>query len=72
MIESNFLQMNTLGGRVLRSLLELLAIGSCHIWLVVGIKFASLVANLSFFLYILLHIFFLPPLEEALTLLECC
>ena len=39
--------MNTVGGRELRSLLELLAIWSCHIWLVVRIKFASLVANLS-------------------------
>ena len=39
--------MNTVGGRELRSLLELLAIWFCHIWLVVRIKFASLAANLS-------------------------
>ena len=48
MNESNFPQMNTVGGGELRSLLELLAkIWSCHIWLVVRIKFASLVAKLS-------------------------
>ena len=39
--------MNTVGGRELRSLLELVAIWSCHIWLVVRIKFASSAANLS-------------------------
>ena len=39
--------MNTVGGRELRSLLKLLAIWSCHIWLVVRKKFASLSANLS-------------------------
>ena len=62
--------MNTVGGRELRSLLELLAIWSCHIWLVVRIKFASLMANLSLghgllFYHILL--FFLPPLEKVLA-----
>ena len=70
MIESNVLQMNTVGGRELRSLLELLAIWSCHIWLVVRIKFASLVANLSLGQGLLVYhilLFFPPPLEEALT-----
>ena len=39
--------MNTVGGKDLRSLLELLAIWSCHNWLAFRIKFASLVTNLS-------------------------
>ena len=43
-----FLQMHTVGGRELRSLLELLAIWSCHIWPAVRIKIASLAANLRF------------------------
>ena len=62
--------MNTVGGRELGSLLELLAICSRHIRLVVRIKFASRVANLSLGQGLLVYhilIFFLPPLEEALT-----
>ena len=62
--------MNTVCSRELRSLLELLEIWSCHIWLVVMIKFASLVANLSLGQGLLVYhifLFFLSPLEEALT-----
>ena len=55
--------MNTVGGRELRSLLKLLAIRSCHIWLVVRITFASLAANLSLGQVLLIYplLFFLPP-----------
>ena len=61
--KSNFLQMNTVGGRKLRTLLELSAILSCHIWLAVRIQFASLAANLSSGQGLLVFqiLFFLPP-----------
>ena len=60
--------MNTVGGRELRSLLELLAIWSCHIWLVVRINFASLAANLNLGQGLLVyHIlcFFLPLFRRS-------
>ena len=47
MTESNFLRVNTVADRELRTFLERLAICSCHIWLVVRIKCASLAAYLS-------------------------
>ena len=56
--------MNTAVGRELQSLLELLAIWSCHIWLV-RIKFA---ANLSLgqgLLVYLILLFFLPPSRRS-------
>ena len=54
--------MNTVGGRELRSLLEILAIWSCHNWLVVRINFTSLVANLSLGQGLLVYsLFFLSP-----------
>ena len=56
--------MNTVSGKDLRSLLELLAIWSCHIWLAVRIIFASLVTNLSLGQGLLVYsilFFFLPP-----------
>ena len=60
--------MNTVGGRELRSLLELLAIWSCHIWLVVRINFASRAANLSLgqglLVYPILR-FFLSPSRRS-------
>ena len=55
--------MNTVGGRELQSLLELLAIWSCHISLVVRIKFASLTANVGLNQGLLVYpipLFFLP------------
>ena len=60
--------MNTVGGRELRYLPELLAIWSCHIWLVVSIKFASLEANLSLGQGLLVYpilLFFVPPSRRS-------
>ena len=57
--------MNTEDGRELRSLLELLAIWSCHIWLV---NFASLTANLSLGQGLLVDpilLFFIPPSRRS-------
>ena len=61
--------MNSVGGRELRSLLELLAIWSCHIWLVVRIMYAKHGANLSLCQDISVYsiLLFSLPLEEALT-----
>ena len=65
--------MNTVGGGELRSMLELLAIWSGHIWLVVRIKFASLAANLSLGQGLLVYpilLFFLPPSRRSPDMTE--
>ena len=57
-----------MGGRELRSLLELLSMWSCHIWLVVRIIFASLAANLSLgqgLLVCSILLFFHPPSRRS-------
>ena len=60
--------MNTVGGRELWSLLVLLAIWSCHIWLVFRIELAPLEANLSMGQGLLVYpilLFFLPPSRRS-------
>ena len=60
--------MNSVGGRELLSLLVLLAIWSCHIWIVVRIKFALLAANLSLRQDLLVYpilLFFLPSSRRS-------
>ena len=62
--------MRSVGGRELRSLLELLAISFCHIWLVVKINFASLAQNFSLaqgFLVYPILLFFSLHQGEALA-----
>ena len=57
-----------MGGRELLSLLELLTIWSCHIWIVVRIKFALLSANLSLRQGLLVYpilLFFLPSSRRS-------
>ena len=50
--------MNTVGDREVRSLLQILAIWSCHIWLVIKMKFASILGQGILIYHILL--FFRP------------
>ena len=57
-----------MGSRELRTLLELLAIWFCPIWLVVRINFASLAQNFSLAQDLLVYpilLFFLPPSRRS-------
>ena len=57
-----------MGSRELRTLLELLAIWFCHIWLVVRINFASLAQNFSLAQDLSVYpilLFFLPPSRRS-------